>query len=150
MISKKIPPVFRTCATHAFLRNKLQTINLSPCVFPQKKRALIENEWGKGWCKITVRDFDEKTRQKETLKTPNKLVIFASNRSTYSNFHNENRANCTFQRVPAVFRRKKTCYRKWLSNSCTKNQVTPMIIFVNIEDLKNWNWNWKYYLWSEP
>ena len=44
----------------------------------------------------TVRDFDEKTRQKETLKTPKKLVIFASNRSTYSKFHNENRANHTF------------------------------------------------------
>ena len=47
-----------------------------------------------------VRDFDEKTRQNETLKTPKKLVIFASNRFTYSKFHNENRANRT--RVPAV------------------------------------------------
>ena len=43
-----------------------------------------------------VKDFDEKRRQKETLKTPKKLVIFASNRSTYSKFHNENRANRTF------------------------------------------------------
>ena len=55
---------------------------------------------------LTVRDFDEKTHQKETLKSPEKLVIFAS---TYSKFHNENRANCTFQRVPAVkfLQRKK-------------------------------------------
>ena len=49
---------------------------------------------------ISVRDFDEKTPQKETLKTPKKLVIFASNRPIYSKFHNENRANRTL-RVPA-------------------------------------------------
>ena len=30
----------------------------------------------------TVRDFDDKKRQKETQKTPKKLVIFASYRST--------------------------------------------------------------------
>ena len=68
---------------------------------------------------IAVSGFDEKTRQKETLKIPKKLVTFASNRFTYSKFHNENRAN-----------------RKWFEFSCTKNQVTPMVSFINIEDLK--------------
>ena len=45
---------------------------------------------------ITVRDFDEKTRQKETLKREKKLVIFASNPFIYSKFDNENRAKRTF------------------------------------------------------
>ena len=48
------------------------------------------------YCITLVRDFDEKTHQKETLKTTKKLVIIASNRSTYSKFHNENIANRTF------------------------------------------------------
>ena len=47
---------------------------------------------------FSVRDFDEKTRQKVTLKTPKKLAIFASNRSTYSKFHNKNRANVPFSK----------------------------------------------------
>ena len=45
---------------------------------------------------LTVRDFNKKMRKKETLKTPKKLVIFASNRSTNRKIHNENRANNTF------------------------------------------------------
>ena len=55
----------------------------------------------------SVRDFHEKRRQKETLKTPKKLVNFPSKRSTYSKFHNEDRANCAFQKVPAV-----KCFQK--------------------------------------
>ena len=44
----------------------------------------------------TVRDFDEKTHQKKTLKTPKRWRFLPLIRSTYSKFHNESRANRTF------------------------------------------------------
>ena len=56
----------------------------------------VTDESSKHGSTHAVRDFDKKTRQKETLKTPKKLVIFASNRSTHSTFHNESRANRIF------------------------------------------------------
>ena len=69
----------------------------------------------------TVRDFDEKRGQKETLWTPKKLVIFASNHSTLNfKFHNESQAK-RFN-----FSKQKHVLENGLSNSCTKNQVIPM------------------------
>ena len=90
----------------------------------------------------SVTDFNKKkhqsgisTRKCLKKKHPKKLVIFASNRSTYRKFYNENRANRTFQKVSAVkfLRKKKHVLENGLSNSCTKNQVTPP--WLNIEDL---------------
>ena len=88
-------------------------------------------------CRYSVRDFDEKTRQKEMQKTPKKRMIFASNHSFYSMFHNESGADRTFQKVPTVkFLKKNNKQKNGLSNYCTKNQVIPMISFVNIKDFK--------------
>ena len=55
-------------------------------------------------------------------------MIFDSNCSTRSKFHNESRANHTFL--------KGVVLENGLSNSCTKNQVIAMVSFANIEDLK--------------
>ena len=66
-------------------------------------------------------------------------LILASNHPTYSMFHNENRANRTFQWVPAVkfLRKSKHVLENDLTNSCTKkSSYSPMVSFVNIEDLK--------------
>ena len=68
-------------------------------------------------------------RQKETLKTPKKLVIFASNRSTYNKFHNENRANRTFKGFPRLnFLKKKHVLENSLSKSCIINRLSRRIV----------------------
>ena len=62
---------------------------------------------------MAVRDFVEKTCQKNTLKTPKKLVAFASNCSTYSKIHNESRAIIPFKGFPRLnFFEKKNMFKK--------------------------------------
>ena len=84
-----------------FVSFQQERSNILPCI--ESSNPIAELYVQKG---VPVRDFDEKTCQKETLKTPKKLVIYCLyNLSTYSKFHNEKRANSTFK--------KKTCSRKW-------------------------------------
>ena len=126
--SIKLPGHYWYCINYKKgTRNNLGVLKSINCLFDRHEQICNKCKNVYGWILHTVRDFDEKTRQKEMLKTLKKLVTFASNRSTYSIFHNENRA--------VEFLRKKVL-ENGLSNSCTKNQVTPIVSFVNIEDLK--------------
>ena len=78
------------------------------------------------------------SKRNAALKTPKKLVIIASNRSTLAaSFILKIKQIVLFKGFPRLnFFQQKSVLENGLSNSCTKNQVTPMVSFVNIEELK--------------
>ena len=90
---------------------------------------------------MSVRDFDEKIRQKETLKTPKKLIALL----TTASFIIKVNQIVLFNGFPWLNFIEKThvihmfYIENGLSNCCTKTQVIPMVSSVNIKDLMNKN-----------
>ena len=87
-------------------------------------------------CVKSVRDFDEKTRQKETRWKHQQswwLIPLLT-----ASFIMKIEQIILFKGFPRLnFNKKKQhVLENGLNNSCTKNQVTPMVSFLNIKDLK--------------